>query len=74
MTITTLARRAGQWALRRARERSTWTGLAMLATALGFRELGGRIDDVADALTLIGLASGAGLAAATTSQHPSEDQ
>jgi len=70
MTITTLARRAGQWALRRARERSTWTGLAMLAGVLGFRELGGRIDNIADALTLLGLVSGAGLAAATTSQHP----
>jgi len=58
------------WAGRRARERSTWAGVPILLSALGYREAAGHLSDLVDVLTMVGILSGAGLAAATTSAHP----
>ena len=52
-----------RWALRRAQERSTWAGLAMLAAALGHATLSAQVAHVGDAVLLI---LGTGLMSATT--------
>jgi hypothetical protein len=55
------------WALQRARERSTWAGLAALAVAFGAPALGAQINQ-AGQIALIML--GAGLSTSTTSSQP----
>lgn len=61
------AKRLGAWALRRARERTTWVGATMLAGALGHELLGKHIGQVGEAVMILLGAGGAGLAAASTS-------
>ena len=52
-----------KWIGARAKERSTYTGLAVIAGMAGAQKLGVQIDQVGAAVTLI---IGGGLAAATT--------
>lgn len=67
MTVawTTRMPRARRWLAARARERSTWLGLALVAAAMTAPHLGLAYADLKDgALVLFGLASvGGGLAA-----------
>ena len=59
----------GRWALRRAQERSTWAGLAILATALGHTVLAAQLAHIGDGLALVFGGAGIALAAATTTPH-----
>ena len=68
-SIQAAAGNLGRWALRRAQERSTWTGLAILATALGHTVLAAQLTHIGDAAVLILGGAGVALAAATTSPH-----
>lgn len=52
-----------KWTAARLRERSTYTGLAVLAGVAGAPALGMKIDQIGQAVALI---AGAGLMAATT--------
>ena len=65
--MSTFLNRILAWAGRRLRERSTYAGLATIASVAGAHELGAQISQVGDAVTLI---VGTGLVAATTSAHP----
>lgn len=56
----------GRWVFRRAQERSTWAGLAMLAAALGNVTLSAQVAHIGDAVLLI---LGTGLMSATTTPH-----
>jgi len=53
-----------KWAGSRLKEKSTYVGLAAVATALGAAKLGVQIDEAGQIVTLI---VGTGLAAASTS-------
>jgi hypothetical protein len=57
----------GAWALARAKEPSTWTGLAAVAIALGWPDLAARLTHLGSAIPL--LLGGTALAAATTSSN-----
>lgn len=77
MTIGPLAQRAGvdlarlgRWALRRAGERSTWVGLALVAGAFGKAALADHLTRLGDAVPVLLGAGGAALAAASTSPRP----
>lgn len=50
----------------RLKERSTWTGLAMMLTAMGLSVWGKRLDTFADIFLMLTGAGGAMLAGATT--------
>lgn len=63
------ATRLRAWAYRRARERSTWAGLSMLAAALGREALAAQISHFGDAIVVLAGVGGTAIAAATTSQH-----
>lgn len=65
--------RLASWALRRARERSTWIGLAGATTALGYSALGRHLTGIADFLPMILGSGGLAIATATTSPHPDAD-
>lgn len=60
-------KKIAKWAGRRLTERSTYIGLATVATALGAPQLGLHIGEAGQIVTLI---LGTGLVAATTSAHP----
>lgn len=66
-----LARRL-PWLERRFREPSTYVGLATIAIDLGFPGLSAKLSMIGKDLPLILAIAGAGVAAATTSQHPPE--
>ncbi len=66
LPASTLAANLGRWALRRAQERSTWAGLAMLLAALGHATLSAQVAHIGDAVLLI---LGTGLMSATTTPH-----
>lgn len=67
MNILKPARAAARWLKRRLKERSTFIGAAMVATALGWPELAAKIGEFGQIAAIL---FGTGLAAATTSQHP----
>lgn len=60
MNLKTIA----AWAVARLREKSTWVGLAAVATALGAPQLGVHIGEIGN---FVLVALGGGLAAAPTS-------
>lgn len=68
------AARLFAWAKRRALEPSTWIGLGMAATSLGYSTLGKHLTAASDFLPMILGVGGAGLAAATTSARPAVPQ
>lgn len=63
MSIRKTAARLGGWALGRAREKSTWAGLAIVAGVIGGPAAGLAVSKIG---TVAGLLLGAGLASATT--------
>jgi hypothetical protein len=70
MNITTLAQRAGQWALRRASETSTYTGLALFAVNVGWPQLAAHITQLGNVAPMVLASLGAGLMTASTTPHP----
>jgi hypothetical protein len=58
-----MAKKIIRWAAKRAKERSTYAGLGVIATLLGAQKLGMQIDHLGQAVALI---AGSGLMAATT--------
>jgi len=48
-----MLKKVGKWFGRRAKERSTYAGVAIIVSALGARELGVQIDQVGQAVSLI---------------------
>lgn len=48
-----MLKKVGKWFGRRAKERSTYAGVAIIVSALGARELGVQIDQVGQAVGLI---------------------
>ena len=56
-------KKALKWIGHRVREKSTYTGLALIAGVAGAQKLGMQIDQVGQAVTLV---LGSGLVAATT--------
>lgn len=56
-----------KWLGRRLKERSTYAGAAIVASAVGAHQLGAQIGQFGEAAALI---FGTGLMAGTTSQHP----
>lgn len=63
MSITKTAARVGGWILRRARERSTWFGLALAATAIGGPAAGLAVGKIG---TIVGAVLGTGLVVTST--------
>lgn len=64
-----MLKKIGKWLGARAKERSTYTGVAIVASVLGAQKLGVQIDQVGQA---VGLIVGGGLVAARTSQVDQE--
>lgn len=60
-----MAKNIGKWIGKRAKERSTYTGLAIVASILGANKLGMQIDQVGQA---VGLILGGGLMASQTKE------
>jgi len=48
-----MAKKVGHWIVKRAKERSTYAGLAVIASMLGASRLGMQIDQVGQAVGLI---------------------
>ena len=58
-----MLKKIGKWAAKRAKERSTYTGIAVVASVLGAHKLGVQIDQIGQA---VGLIVGGGLMASQT--------
>lgn len=67
MNIKKTAANVGGWLARRARERSTWLGLTVIATAIGGPATGLAVGKVA---MIAGAVLGGGLVVAPTSDAP----
>lgn len=67
IALKKLASTAASWVARRAKEKSTYVGLATVAAALGHETLGAQIGQVGQ---IVGVVLGTGLITATTSAHP----
>jgi hypothetical protein len=67
MNIKKTAANVGGWLVRRARERSTWLGLTVIATAIGGPAAGLAVGKAA---TIAGAVLGGGLVVAPTSDAP----
>ena len=63
-------KKIAKWAVRRLKERSTYVGLATVAATFGASKLGVQIDQIGQ---IVGIVTGTGLIAATTSVHPDLD-
>jgi len=48
-----MLKKAGKWLGKRAKERSTYTGVAVIASILGAEKLGVQIDQIGQAVGLI---------------------
>jgi hypothetical protein len=77
MTATTLAQRVGDafarlggWLYRRANERSTYTGIGLIALVFDHGKFATQINQIGDAMPLILGAGGVALTAASTSPKP----
>lgn len=77
MSVSSIAARARvaaprilAWAKRRAAERSTWIGLGLAASSLGYSTVGQHLTSLADAIPMILGVGGAAIAAASTSSRP----
>ncbi len=58
-----MLKNVGKWIGKRAKERSTYAGVAIIASALGAHKLGVQIDQIGQA---VGLIVGGGLVASQT--------
>jgi hypothetical protein len=70
MNITPLAEQAGQWALRRAQEKSTWIRLPTVAVNLGWPGLADYPTGLGDIAPAALSVVGAAFAAASTTPRP----